>query len=85
MSGDCPVRKVEPKNIRAGLHQFAKHLGGLAGGTNGADDFRAAHVPLNYIRPSIEGNHRRGSNISLASGNSTMSRRCRLRYSILAE
>ena len=38
-----PVREVEPKDIRAGLHQLAKHLGRFGSGTNGTNDLCATH------------------------------------------
>ena len=44
MSGDCSVGEVETENIGAGLDEFPKHLGGIAGRTNGANDFRAPHI-----------------------------------------
>jgi hypothetical protein len=41
--GYGPVGEVEPKGIGAGFHQLAQHLGRLARGTNGANDFCASH------------------------------------------
>ena len=37
------VREVEPGHIHSRLHQFAKHFRGLAGRTNGGNNFCSSH------------------------------------------
>jgi hypothetical protein len=38
------VREIQPRNVHAGAHQVRDHLLGVAGRTNGTDDFCSAHT-----------------------------------------
>jgi hypothetical protein len=46
------VREIQPRNVHARAHQVANHFFGIAGRTNRADDFCAAHTLGHFQRSS---------------------------------